>query len=297
MSSHLACHRSDLTALAYRLLGSVSDAEDMVQELYLRTAVLDWSSVNNPRAYLMRALTHLCLDQLKAARTRREVYPGTWLPEPVLGDALQASANPEHALDLSYAVLMTLERLSPLERAAFVLHDVFDTSYEELSAMLERSEATCRQLVARARTNLAELKTRFTPSQEQVNRLIAAFSQATATGDASSLETVLCEDAVLYSDGGGKAKSALLPIYGRSKVSRFFAGVLHDRPDNPIVAVRQTVVNGNPGVVLRTLAEPFPTVACFEFDDSGNVANIYTIRNPDKLRHIPLPEVTLAIER
>lgn len=288
MSDALAPYRPELLALAYRLLGSVSDAEDILQETFLRTADADWTQVDNPRAYLMRTVTHLCLDQLKSARSRRELYPGTWLPEPVIGDALQVSHN-ECALDLSYAVLTTLERLSPLERAAFVLHDVFDTGYAELATVLERSEATCRQLVTRARSNLTELKARFTPTQEQVNRMLAAFAQATNTGDPSLLEAVLCEDAILYSDGGGKTKAALLPIYGSDKVARFFVGVSNKFRDNPIVGVQVTLVNGQPGVILRRAAEDFPTVMSFEFDASGKVTRMYSVRNPDKLRHVEMP--------
>jgi RNA polymerase sigma-70 factor, ECF subfamily len=289
MSDHLLSYRPELSALAYRLLGSVSDAEDMLQEAFLRTADVEWGNVDNPRAYLMRTVTHLCLDHLKSARTRREVYPGTWLPEPVVGDHFRASSNTEQALDLSFAVLLTLERLSPLERAAFVLHDVFDTGYTELAAALERSEATCRQLVARARTNLTALGARFTPTPEQVNRVLTAFAQATRSGDPSLLEAVLCEDAILYSDGGGKSRAALLPIYGKNKVARFFVGVTLKWPENPIVGVEVTTINGQPGVILRRAAEDFPTVMSFEFDCSGNVAHIYSVRNPDKLRHVPLP--------
>lgn len=294
MSDPLASHRADLSALAYRLLGSVSDADDMLQELYLRTTNVEWRHIDNPRAYLMRTMTHLCLDQLKAARTRREVYPGTWLPEPIIGDGYRPSTVNDYALDLSYAVLLTLERLSPLERAAFVLHDVFDTGYAELAMALERSEATCRQLVARARNNLAELKTRFTPTPEQVNRVLAAFARATQSGDASVLEAVLCEDAILYSDGGGKSKSALLPIYGSGKVARFFVGVTAKWPENPIVGMQLTLVNGQPGVILRRAAEDFPTVMSLEFDPSGRVRHMYSVRNPDKLQHVELPAVSVS---
>jgi RNA polymerase sigma-70 factor, ECF subfamily len=289
MSEKLALHRAELSALAYRLLGSMSDADDMLQETFLRTSAVDWSRVENPRAFLMRTMTHLCLDQLKAARSRREVYPGTWLPEPVVGDTFASTHKTEHTLDLSYAVLLTLERLSPLERAAFVLHDVFDAGYTELATILERSEPTCRQLVARARTNLAELKARFTPTQDQINRFLTAFTQASQSGNPSLLEAVLCQDAVLYSDGGGKTKSALLPIRGGNRVARFFVGVTLKWPQNPVIGAQVTTINGQPGVILRRAAEDFPTVMSFEFDAHGNVMNIYSVRNPDKLRHVSIP--------
>lgn len=281
-------HRSVLLGLCYRLLGSIADAEDVVQETLLRASTSRLEELDNPRAYLMRVATHLCLDQLKSARAKREVYPGTWLPEPVVDQSLDASSRSEYACDVSYALMLTLETLTPAERAAFVLHDVFDAGYSELAAALERNEATCRQLVTRARARLGELRARFVPSAEQVQRVFGAFAEATRRGDPSLIEAVLCHDAILYSDGGGKAKAALQPIYGADKVARFFVGVASKWPMVPPVSLGPCSVNGLPGVVVWHSGEPFPTVLCFEWDERG-VTRVYSVRNPDKTRHLAGP--------
>lgn len=281
-------HRSLLTGLCYRLLGSVADAEDVVQETLLRASTTHVEELDNPKAYLMRVATHLCLDQLKSARAKREVYPGTWLPEPVVDQSLEVNSRSEYACDVSYALMLTLETLNPAERAAFVLHDVFDAGYAELAAALERNEATCRQLVTRARSRIGELRARFVPSADQVQRVFGAFAEATRRGDPTLIEAVLCRDAILYSDGGGKAKAALQPIHGADKVARFFVGVAGKWPLVPPVSMGPCSVNGLPGVVVWHGGEPFPTVLCFEWDERG-VTRVYSVRNPDKTRHLVAP--------
>lgn len=278
-------HRAAVLALCYRLLGTLADAEDIVQETFLRASGIDPTGVDNARAYLMRIATHLCLDQMKSARAKREVYPGTWLPEPVLGNPLDVESRSNYACDVSYALMLTLETLTPAERAAFVLHEVFDTGYAELATALERNEAGCRQLVARARARVSELKRRFIPTSEQVQRVFLAFSEATRTGDPALIESVLCQDAVLLSDGGGKAKAALLPVHGSDRIARFFVGVARKWPLVPPVSLIPCSVNGLPGVIIRHAGERHCSVLSFEWSERG-VSRVYSVRNPDKTAHL-----------
>lgn len=278
-------HRPALMRLCYRLLGSVADAEDVVQDTWLRASGADLTTVDNPRSYLLRTATNLCLDQMKAARSKREVYPGTWLPEPILGNDMDVESRSNYACDVSFALMLTLETLTPAERAAFVLHEAFDAGYTELATILERNEAACRQLVARARAHVAELRPRFTPSSEQITRLFSAFAEATRTGNPALIEGALCQDAILLSDGGGKVKAALLPILGSDRIARLFVGTARKWPMVPPMTMTPQLVNGYAGVVIRHAGEPHPTVLCFEWNAEG-VARIYSIRNPDKTTHL-----------
>ncbi|HSN26013.1 MAG TPA: sigma-70 family RNA polymerase sigma factor [Kofleriaceae bacterium] len=265
-------HRRFLVGLAYRMLGSLAEAEDIVQDAYLRTRDV---SMDEPRAYLARVVTNLCLDRLKSARARREEYVGTWLPEPVVEDPAAPLAE-----DLSVALLMVLERLSPLERAAFLLHDIFDMDYADVAKTLERSEAACRQLASRAREHVREARPQVAPPDEHADQIVAAFVTAAATGDVAGLASMLAEDAVLYTDGGGKRRAALNPIYGRDKIARFFDGV---RTKNVPTQITPARINGLPGYVFHVNGEP-ETIA-FEIHD-GAITRIYGVRNPDKLHHL-----------
>jgi len=276
--------RGHLIGLAYRMLGSRAEAEDIVQDAYLRWHAADRAAVREPRAFLSKAVTRLCLDQLKSARARREEYVGPWLPEPVLDDgALSTEGASEYANDLSVALLLALERLSPLERAAFLLHDVFDMEFEQVGEALGREAAACRQLAARARSHVREEKPRFKPSPEEEARVFAAFVAAISSGDIAALSKVLAQDAVFYSDGGGKVKAALKPIHGPEHIARFLCGVLA-KFGAPDMRARAARVNGMPGLVLHGAEGPFQTFA-LEIRD-GLVARVYTVRNPDKLRHL-----------
>jgi RNA polymerase sigma-70 factor (ECF subfamily) len=276
--------RGALIGLAYRMLGSRAEAEDIVQDAYLRWHATDRAAVREPRAFLSKAVTRLCLDHLKSARARREDYVGPWLPEPVLDDgALSAEGAGEYANDLSVALLLTLERLSPLERAAFLLHDVFDLSFEQVGETLGREAAACRQLAARARSHVREEKPRFRPSREEEGRVFAAFVAAAGNGDIAALSKVLAQDAVFYSDGGGKVKAALKPIHGPELIARFLVGVL-GKYGTPEMRYRATRVNGMPGLVLYEPQGPFQTFS-LEIRD-GLIQRLYTVRNPDKLRHL-----------
>jgi RNA polymerase sigma-70 factor, ECF subfamily len=277
-------HRRHLTGLAYRMLGSLAEAEDVVQEAFLRWHAADRAAVANPRAFLAKTVTRLCLDQLKSARARRETYVGPWLPEPVLDEAaLAADTNAEFAHDLSVALLLTLERLSPLERAAFLLHDVFDMGYAEVAETLSRSEAACRQLAARAREHVRATRPRYRVSPDEGDRLAAAFRAASQSGDAAALARLLAADAVLYTDGGGRRVAALNPIYGADKISRFVVALAAKYPPLP---ARPQRINGLPGFVVPDPEGGAQTVA-FAID-GGKIAAIYLVRNPEKLRHVRL---------
>ena len=279
-------HRGHLLGLAYRMLGSIAEAEDVVQEAYLRWHEADTDDVAEPRAYLARVVTRLGLDHLKSARVRREHYVGPWLPEPVVNaDALSAGTASEYADDVTVALLLALERLSPLERAAFLLHDVFDLDYAEVARTLDRSEAACRQLAARGRAHAREARPRFPVDPGAADRLAAAFLAASREGDADALRAILAEDAVLRSDGGGKRPAALAPILGRDRIVRFFVGVTRKlREAGYVLTPTLARINGQPGVVLRDADGIVQTIA-LEIRDGAIVA-VDIVRNPDKLGHL-----------
>jgi len=273
-------HRRYLVGLAYRMLGSVAEAEDVVQDAFVRWTAGDRADVAEPRAFLARTVSRLCLDRMKSARARREQYVGTWLPEPYV------DADQGLAADLSVALLMTLERLSPLERAAFLLHDVFDMDYRDIGQVLDRTEDACRQLATRAREHVRDDRPRFAATEDATTRLAGAFHAALIAGDVAQLAQVLAEDAVFYSDGGGKKLAALNPIYGRDKILRFIVGIASKRSIPTPDQVERTTINGLPGFVLRT-DEGVETLAIEIAND--RVIAIYAIRNPDKLRHLSSP--------
>ena len=276
-------HRRHLVRLAYRMLGSVAEAEDAVQDAFLRWLDVDRATIEAPRAYLTRVVARLCLDRLKSARAQRETYVGTWLPEPVVEH--ERGEPTALADDISLALLVTLERLSPLERAAFLLHDVFDMDYAAVGDVLERSEPAVRQLASRARDHVREARPRFRASDEEATRLSDAFQVALASGNTAALSKLLAEDAVFYSDGGGKRAAALNPIYGRDKILRFFEGLA--RKPGGLVHMPATVerawINDLPGFVVRT-PDGVETMAIDIAD--GVIVALYAVRNPDKLRHL-----------
>ena len=274
--------RSRLTRLAYRMLGSVAEAEDAVQDAWPRWAGANHATIDEPAAWLVRVVTRLCLDRLRAARARRETYVGPWLPEPLIEELAEDPL--ERAEDVSVAFLLALQRLSPLERAAFLLHDVFDADYAALAKTLGREEAACRQLLSRARAHLKEARPRFSVPQDEAARLAAAFMDAAARNDTTALAELLAEDCVLISDGGGKRKAALRPLVGRDDVLALIRGLAWRQGWPPSGAIRPARINGYPGVVLED-QEGVQTIA-FEPDGEGHVAAIYIVRNPDKLRRV-----------
>jgi RNA polymerase sigma-70 factor, ECF subfamily len=277
-------HRHALLGLAYRMLGSRAEADDVVQDAYLRWHTTDHDAVDKPRRYLNTVVARLCLDRMKSAHARREIYVGQWLPEPVVDEAFDADSASDLAYDLSVALMLTLERLSPLERAAFLLHDVFDLDFAEVARALDRKEAACRQLASRAREHLKAARPRFQTSPEEGRRLAAAFREAAVAGDAHALTELLAADAVLYTDGGGKRIAALNPIRGADKVLRFLAGVARKNPSLPEMEVRAATINGLPGFVIREPDGSIDTMAIEHH--GGRIVAIYLVRNPEKLRHV-----------
>lgn len=281
-------HRARAFGVAYRILGSASDAEDVVQEAWLRWQGADRSGILNPEAWLVTTVARLGIDQLRAARSRRETYVGPWLPEPIISAALETEPTPEERLsladDISMALLHVLERLAPEERAAFLLHDAFDYDYGELSALLGKSEAACRQTVSRARKRVQDAHPRFDTSKREHLRLSNAFSAAISTANPQALIDCLSEDVVFYSDGGGKALAALNPLYGPDRVTRFLMGILKKRPEN--FSVEPATVNGLPGFIMHD-DEGVHSALSFGVTD-GRISALYMIRNPDKLARIEL---------
>jgi len=274
--------RPRLGRLAYRMLGSVAEAEDVVQDAWLRWRGAEAQAIDDPAAWLVRATTRLCIDRLRAAKTRREAYRGPWLPEPLVEDF--AVTPLERAEEVSVAFLMALERLSPLERAVFLLHDVFDADYADIAETLERSEVACRQLAARARTHVRDARPRFEVSGDEAARLALAFMDAARRNDLTALKGLLAEDAVLISDGGGKRKAALRPMVGRDDVIALISGLAW-RGSIPMAGdIRLARINGAFGVVLQADGEVV-TIA-FEPGEAGKLAAIYMVRNPDKLGHV-----------
>ena len=269
--------RSAMTGLAYRMLGSRAEAEDVVQDAWLRWRKVDAAEVEEPGAYLNRVVTRLALDRLKSARARREVYVGEWLPEPVVEPDFESGGD----ADLSVAFLLALERLTPLERAAFLLHDVFDTPFSEVAAVLGRTETACRQLAARAREHVRRDRPRYKPNVDEERRLTAAFFAAVFKGDEVALRHLLAEDVVLHADGGGKASANLNPVKGLEKAIALIIGVRRKWPPPAGTTVRLARINGHPGLVLAAGGVVFQTVG-LEID-GDRIAAVYTVRNPEKL--------------
>ncbi len=285
----IGASRGKLLGLAYRMLGSIADAEDVLQDAYLRFAGADHAAIRSTEAYLVTIVTRLCIDRLKSARAQREVYVGPWLPEPVFDtEQMSPESAVELAEDLSFALMLTLERLSAAERAAFLLHDVFDMPFSEIASMLGKSEAACRQLAARSRKAVRKEKPSPTASEDQHRNLLAGFVKALASGDASQIQTLLTEDAIAISDGGGVKQAALNPIYGADKVARFFAGLGRkaQRIGLKVDAV-PSEINGLPGLLVYFDGVVDQTIGIDIRD--GRIAAIYAVRNPEKLTALPEP--------
>ena len=268
-----------LFSLAYRMLGVRSDAEDIVQESYLRWQSASPDEIRSPKSYLTTVVARLSLDALKAAHRKREVYVGPWLPEPLV--APDASVTLEMAESLSLSFLHVLESLSPAERAAFLLHDIFDAGYSEVAATLDTSEANSRQLVSRARNHLRERRPRFVVDQDRQQAVLQRFLAACNSGDTAELSTVLKEDVIVYSDGGGKARAALNPIYGVDKTIRFILGLMRKAPPE-LAGGYFASVNGEPGFIF-TLEGKTASVLTLDLDEDERIRAIYFVANPDKL--------------
>jgi RNA polymerase sigma-70 factor (ECF subfamily) len=272
-------HRSYLFGVAYRMLSSAADAEDIVQEAYLRWSSASRDDVKEPRGYLTTVVVRLCLDELRSARVRRETYVGPWLPEPLVVDENDPANAAELADSLSLAFLVVLEELAPAERAAFLLHDVFEYGYPEIAGMLGRQEPACRQLVSRARQRVGDRHQRFDADRAMGYELADKFLLACTTGDLDTLLGLLAPDAVLWTDGGGVVKAARRPILGARKVARFLSAVAGTVPET--AEIRHALVNGQPGVLL--VVEDAVTMA-MEFDIiDRTIVGVRMVSNPEKL--------------
>jgi RNA polymerase sigma-70 factor (ECF subfamily) len=268
--------RPKLIRIAYRMLGSVADAEDVVQEAFIRWMGTDRSEVRIPEAFLRSTVTRLCLDQLKSARRQRETYVGPWLPDPVVEE--------DEADDVTLPLMLALERLSPLERAAFLLHDVFGLPFEEVAATIQRDEAACRQLAARARTHVREARPRFQVEKQRGLALAEAFFDASRSGDMTALGKMLAADVSVHADGGGKRTAAMEPIVGFAAVMGFHEQLAARFAQNGSKLVRIGLINGLPGFITLEADGELQTTA-LDIED-GKVVAIYVVRNPDKLRHL-----------
>ena len=277
-------HRPLLFGIAYRMLGSVAEAEDITQELWLRWRQQDEAAIQSPKAWLVSAATRLCIDQLRSARKGRVDYYGVWLPEPLLpttaGDPGQTA---EMSDSLTMAFMLMLESLGPVERAVFLLREVFDYDYTEIAATVGKSEANCRQIVRRAKVQLqASPRPAPAPPTEQARRLVEKFLAATASGEVRDVLALLAEDSTVFSDGGGRVKAAGRPILGADRVSRFLLGIW---PHFVVEMERRFVdISGCPGLLMGLDGQVH---YAFSFELAGDrVRNIYIICNPDKLRHL-----------
>lgn len=271
--------RPQLFRLAYRMTGTRADAEDAVQEAFIRWQRAADEEVRSPKSYLTTVVARLSLDTLKSSSRQREVYVGPWLPEPIVEPLGERSV--EMAESVSLAFLHLLQSLSPAERVAFLLREIFDAPYAELASVLETSEANCRQIVARANKHIRENRPRFPFDRERHSRVLRNFLAASASGDPSQLMTLLREDVVLHSDGGGKSAAALNPIYGADRVARFFAGLVKKGLTADITA-EFAEVNGEPGALLYR-DQTITTVVTLQLDDDGRIAGVFLVVNPDKL--------------
>ena len=262
-------------AIAYRMLGSVAEAEDIVQEAFLRLHRTD--GVEHPKAFLATVTTRLAIDQLRSARARRETYPGPWLPEPIVTDSRPDDDS------VSMALLVTLERLSPVERAVFLLHDVFDYGYEEIAGIVGKSRDNCRQLALRARRHIEAERPRFDPSREAREALAARFFAAIRDGDLEGLVALLAEDAIATGDGGGKAAARSTPLHGAEKIARFMLGLAR-LAERRAYAYEFVEVNGQPGALIR---EDGKVVSAMSLDVAGGrITAVRSVANPDKLHHL-----------
>jgi RNA polymerase sigma-70 factor, ECF subfamily len=285
-------HTRSLRALAYRMLGSRTEAEDIVQEAWLRWAQVDESTVQHAGAYLSRLVTNLCLDKLGSAAAKREQYVGVWLPEPLLNEEAGWSPGPEvqaeFAQDVSVAFMLALERLSPLERAAFLLHDVFDLDFDEIGLRLERSSAACRQLANRARSHVKADYARREVEEEERERLFGAFSDAVRNFDVDALAKVLTEDAVMLADGGGKVSAVTRPLQGGALIAKTFIGFAR-LPTSRAWRLEPARINGLPGCLIfdDATGELVQTVALApSVTEPGRIGALYIQRNPDKLQGV-----------
>lgn len=283
-----------LLSIAYRMLGSVSDAEDLVHDAFVTARQLDndrgGGPIRNEKAYLCKIVTNRCLDFLKSARKKREVYVGPWLPEPLVqpygNDAAQDPLQTVVLEDtISYAFLVMLDRLTPVERAVFILRESFEFDYRDIASFLGKTELGCRQIYSRLKRKIQDEPPEDIPARAESEALVMRFLHATSTGDMDGLLSLLADDIVLYSDGGGKASAAINPVSTSKRVIAFILGLA--AKDGGVGTVRLVRINGQLGFVLDSPSNPPPTIVSVEVAD-GRIQRLYLVRNPDKLRHLNL---------
>lgn len=272
-------HRPKLVRLAYRMLGSVAEAEDVVQDAWLRWQRADRDAVESPGAFLSRTVTRLCLDVMKSARVRRETYVGEWLPEPIVEEPENVDED-----DLTLTLMLALERLSPLERAAFLLHDVFGVPLDDVAQTVEREPAAVRQLAARARKHVQDSRPRYPVAQDEGGRIAEAFFIASRSGDINALRSILAQNVVVHSDGGGKVHAFRNPIVGLEFVLRLYEGLTRKLGIKRDGYFQPMQIDGLPGYASYERDNVFQTTA-FAIED-GKITEVYITRNPEKLRHI-----------
>jgi RNA polymerase sigma-70 factor (ECF subfamily) len=275
-------HRARLHGIAYRMLSSRADADDIVQDAYLRWHRTAADEIRSPEAWLVTTVTRLCIDRLRAARTEREAYVGPWLPEPIVEQAEPADSATELASSLSVAFLAVLERLAPEERAAFLLHDVFDTEYDEIARILGKSEAACRQIVSRSRKRVRSDRPRVHVPETARRALLGRFVSAVMAQDKAALLQVLSADVTWTSDGGGKAKAARKVVHGADHVARFVIGVI-GRFGNQC-ELRSVIVNGEAGLALYGRGQLVSIITVNT--DGARILDVYSVLNPDKLKGV-----------
>ncbi|WP_405631005.1 RNA polymerase sigma-70 factor [Streptomyces sp. NBC_01174] len=277
-------YRNLLFSVAYRILGTAADAEDTVQDAWIKWSAADRTQVADPKAYLARIVSNLAMDRLRSTRHKREVYVGPWLPEPILTSADTADTVMD-AESVSMAMLVVLETLSPLERAVFVLKEVFDFSHAEIAEAVERSEAAVRQAAHRAREHVRARRPRFAADRSQQRDATERFFTAATGGDVNSLLELLSPDVTLWTDGGGKVRQALRPVVGASTVAAWFAAigtVTYQGVEPADMKAELVEINGGPGLVFSGAGRVIATVT-FDFDEEGRIATIHNVANPDKL--------------
>jgi RNA polymerase sigma-70 factor (ECF subfamily) len=287
MAESFETYRTYLFAIAYRMLGSAMDAEDMVQETYLRFSTTPPETIRSLKAFLTTIVTRLCMDQLHLARRKRELYVGPWLPEPILTTATAEAGDPERRVDMeesiSLAFLMLLEQLQPFERAVFLLREVFEYDFAEIATMLSKSEAACRRSFSRAKGHLAEHRPRFPASPQTHRQLLEGFVQAVENGEMTTLKNLLAEEVTLWADAGGKIKQAALrPLLGRDAVARFSLGTRRFLPESSRVVMAE--VNGEPALIFRT-GDQTLLVLAIEVE-AEHIQAIRIIANPEKLTRV-----------
>ncbi len=274
--------RPYLFSVAYRMLGSVADAEDMLQEAYLRWQKSAADEIRSLRSFLVTIVTRLCIDRLRSMKTTREEYIGPWLPEPLVTDSPTPEEQSQLADSLSFAFLVLLESLSPVERAVFLLREVFGFEFSEIGSVVEKSEANSRQIFSRARQHLADRRDRFVVERKNQRRIFEEFLHACQSGDLEQLLKLLADDATLYSDGGGKVTAARRPIQSADHVARFLVGIIKKAPAD--LEMRPALINGSPGVVVESQSHTYNVLTIDVTDE--RISAVYIVNNPDKLRSL-----------